>query len=354
MLRRPEIFDDDHLPRQLLHRDAATTQLLEALDPGPDGSTRGHAVVAGPSGVGKTALLKYCSRTLERERDIDEAYVRCLGSTTGTVLRETIAALDRGPDEIAHNRPLEAVVDDLHSAVDGTAVVVLDEADDVDDRAVEILTDIRGVSVCLICHEPARWYSSADPEVRDRLRAGTELSLERYGVSELADILERRAQVGLTPGAVERGQLECIADDVAGVARDGIQTLRAAAELATEAGRDHIVDADLEAGRARAERAIREANLRSLPFRYQFLYAVIQSAGEVSSSAIYDHYEQVGDRVWDGRPGTPPSRRTIRGHLEKLREYDLIESADSVHRPTDPSLEPAHGDVSMEVGQPRQ
>jgi len=42
----------------------------------------------------------------------------------------------------------------------------------------------------------------------------------------------------------------------------------------------------------------------------------------------------------------PPSRRTIRGHPEKLREYDLIESADSVHRLTDPALEPTHGDIA--------
>jgi len=244
MLRRPEVFDDDHLPRQLLHRERETKQLLRALDPGPDGDSRGHAVISGPSGVGKTVLLRYCSRTLERERSIDSAYVRCLGSTSGTVLRETIGDLAGGPDEIAHAQPLEAVVDALHTAIDGTTIVVLDEADDVPDTAIETRTDIRGVSVCLICHEPDRWYSSASPAVRDRLRARTELHLDRYGVSELADILERHAQAGLAPGAVGRDHIERIADDVAGVARDGIQTLRYAANVATEAGRDRILGTD--------------------------------------------------------------------------------------------------------------
>jgi len=62
----------------------------------------------------------------------------------------------------------------------------------------------------------------------------------------------------------------------------------------------------------------------------------------MSSNAIYEHYDAVADRVWDGQPGTPPSRRTIRDHLEKLRAYDQIESADSVHRSTDPPLESTH------------
>lgn len=56
----------------------------------------------------------------------------------------------------------------------------------------------------MICHEPERWYSSADPEVRDRLQAGTEIILDRYGVSELADILERRVEVGLSNATANR------------------------------------------------------------------------------------------------------------------------------------------------------
>lgn len=118
--------------------------------------------------------------------------------------------------------------------------------------------------------------------MRDRLRVGTEFSLERYDISELVDIPKHRAQVGPTPGAVDRTQLECIADVVAGVARLGIQTLRRAAEIVTKADGNHIVDADLEARRVRADRAIRKANLRSLPCRYQFLYAAIQGTGDAT------------------------------------------------------------------------
>lgn len=73
--------------------------------------------------------------TLRRERSVETAYVRCLGATTGTVLPETVRGLRNGGGDLAHNTLTEDVIDELHSAVRDTAVVVLDEADDVDDRA---------------------------------------------------------------------------------------------------------------------------------------------------------------------------------------------------------------------------
>jgi len=68
----------------------------------------------------------------------------------------------------------------------------------------------------------------------------------RYGVDELSSILRARADQGLPPNVVTDDQLRTIADEVAGVARYGIQALRAAAELATERGHHRVRDVDLE------------------------------------------------------------------------------------------------------------
>lgn len=62
---------------------------------------------------------------------------------------------------------------------------------------------------------------------------GRELELDRYGSQDLADILEPRAQHGLQAN-VDSDYLIEIADQVSGVARKAIQTLRAAAEIAAE------------------------------------------------------------------------------------------------------------------------
>jgi Cdc6-like AAA superfamily ATPase len=72
-----------------------------------------------------------------------------------------------------------------------------------------------------------------------------ELILDCFGVNELADILEARARRGLPSGVVTRKQLEVIADEVAGVARKGIQPLRQAALLAEEREHDEIAVDDV-------------------------------------------------------------------------------------------------------------
>jgi cell division control protein 6 len=194
----------------------------------------------------------------------------------------------------------------------------------------------------VICHEPERWFSRLDPGVRDRFRAGTQIDLDRYSVSELADILERRAEAGLRRDVWMRAQLEAIADERAGVARDAIQSLRAAAEIAEERGHDTIRASDIERGYKRADRDIRLANVGSLPFAYQFIYELVRAFGPISSSKLYDLADEHQDAVWDGRPSRPPStNRARRKQLAKLREYDLIRTENNVHEACDESIEPS-------------
>jgi cell division control protein 6 len=343
MIVRRDVFDETHRPQRLLHRDRETTRLLAALDPGDDGTHRGHAVLSGPPGVGKTVLAKQCCDRLRERRGTSDAHVRCLGAEPGTIYRRAIAAFPNGPASVEQNKPVEVVADDLQrlvAAADPGAVVVLDEADDIDPTAVDVLTNVRGLSVVVICHSHEDLFNRISPAARERLQAGTTLEIDRYGVSELGDILERRAEVGLRAGVWTRGQLETIADAQAGVARRGIQSLRAAAEVAADAGHDRIQEADIERGYQRARSDIRAANLDSLPFKYQYCYALVRAFGPITSQALYERYFEFAETAWRDRLDTAPStKRTVRGHLTKLREYDLIETHGGEHRPVEPSLE---------------
>ena len=67
--------------------------------------------------------------------------------------------------------------------------------------------------------------------MRHRL-TGTGIELDKYGTSELADILYARAREGLKYGTVERDTLERLTDLAAGIARRGIFRLHASAVLA--------------------------------------------------------------------------------------------------------------------------
>lgn len=100
-----------------------------------------------------------------------------------------------------------------------------------------------------------------------------------------------RARQGLRPGVVERAQLETIADRVAGVARFGIQSLRAADEIADE--RDHT--------------AIRSP-------------ATAVSLGSTSRTATTGWVTRSTTATTERRSGSARRKK-----LKKLRAYDLID-----------------------------
>lgn len=343
MLAKPRVFDDDHLPRRLQHREGAVDTLLRAWDPGRHGDATQDVLVHGPQGVGKTVVTRHALQRIERETPLQSARVRCLGESTAGVLRGVLEDL---PGSDPHRTtPVDELRDALGAQVDGPTIVVLDEADDLPATdALPILADARHLSLVAICHDSDDWLARVDDRVRRRLGTG-DLGLSRYGVDELADILAARARAGLPDGVVTRSQLRQIADESAGVARRGIQALRAAAELAAERGHATIEDADVADAHERARQRIRTANLASLPVHHQVLYALLREAGPITPAELYDAYDAVADAIYADRDRPPISRRDRRRKLDKLAAYDLVaadgDGRDRELRVCDRAIEPA-------------
>lgn len=183
------------------------------------------------------------------------------------------------------------------------------------------------------------------------MRHGTSVQLDRYAPDELADILAPRARKGLTANAVDRRQLEVIADRAAGSARRAIQGLHATAVVADERGRDAIADADIPDGLARARRWIREANIASLPYHHQVFYELIRDAGEIRTGELRALYETHCETLYANAAWQPIDDRYRRNILDKLEAYDLIESEGETRwktfAPADPSLKaPVELDVA--------
>lgn len=329
MIRRQDVFDDETPPPDLRHREAQVQELIRLLHRARSDHDQG-ALLAGPSGVGKTALGRTVLEEFAHEYGTRWTWIQALGTTTGELFREAI----RGAGgTVADNAPNDELPDRLRETLDGDELfLLLDEADDVAGTdAVGQLTAVPGVEAVVICHEPDDWLARADSGVRQYLHGGR-IELDRFGVDELADILRDRARVGLVDDVVTRAQLETIADDVAGVAREGIQTLRAAAEIAVECEHGRIHDADVDDAYERARSSIREANLQSLPFHHRILYELIRDAGEITGRELNQRYESVEERVYANRERTPISRRDRRNKLDKLRAYDLVERERLDHR----------------------
>jgi len=342
MIRRPELFDDETPPPNLRHREAQVQELIRLLHRARTDHDQG-ALLAGPSGVGKTALGRTVIEEFAQEFGARWTWIQALGTSTGELFRTAIRA---SGGTVADNAPNDELPGRLRETLAGDELVVLlDEGDDIAGTgAVGQLTSVPGVEVVVICHEPDDWLARSESGVRQYLHGGR-IELRRFGVDELADILRDRARVGLVDNAVSRTQLETIADDVAGVAREGIQTLRAAAEIAAEREHGRIYEADVDDAYERARASIREANLASLPFHHRALYALIRDAGEITGRELNAQYEAVEDDLYGSQKRTPISRRDRRNKLDKLRAYDLVERERLDHRwlyaPVDEQLIPS-------------
>lgn len=323
MITNRGVFDDSYAPRNLLHRSGAISELTRAFEPATRGGRADNVLISGPSGVGKTTLARHSLGRLETRADVQTATVRCLDQSTAGIVRDILQELT-GQDP-AMNTPLEDLCLSLRERVDRPTVVVLDEAAELPETdALARLGDVDLLSWVAICHEAADWLARVDEDVHHSVM-GNDVYLDRYGVGELADILEPRAREGLRPTAVNRGQLETIADTVAGVARAGIQSLLAAAEIAAERDHQTVRGDDVVDAWPRARHWIRESNLESLPYHHQVIYELIRREGQVTGSELHECYDEVADSVYRGRQRTPVGRRSRRDKLAKLREYDLID-----------------------------
>lgn len=348
MIVRHEAFDDETPPPDLRHREAQVQELIRLLHRARSDRDQG-ALIAGPSGVGKTVLGRTVLDEFGREFGTRWTWIQALGMTTGDLFREAI----RGAGgTVANNAPNDELPERLRETLGGDDYfILLDEADDLGGTgAVGQLTGVPGVEAVVICHEPDDWLARAEAGVRQYLHGGR-IEVSRFGADELADILADRARVGLVDDVVTREQLETIADDVAGVAREGIQTLRAAAEIAVEREHGRIHDADVDDAYERARSRIREANLSSLPFHHLVLYELIRVNNGLTARELHRQYEDRGEELYASTIQTPISDRARRTKLQKLQEYELIERERIDHRwlylPTDSSLMPP---INIEAG----
>jgi Cdc6-like AAA superfamily ATPase len=341
MITNPQVFRDDHLPRELMHREGEVEEFVRALDPAVSGQPAHDLLLAGPSGVGKTALARHTLGKLDEFASVTHTHVECLGKSTADVLR---TALDAHPRQRELSE--DVFVDDLRSEireiVDQPFVLVLDEADSLPETSVlDVLEELAMVSFVAVVHDPQRWLARAPDAVRRGVSGP--LHLDRFGVDELSEILRSRATHGLRPNVVSDEQLRAIADEVAGVARSGIQVLRAAAEVANEHGHRRIQDADIKDSYERAQHRIRQSNLLSLTIHHHVLYGLIHEVGELAAGELHDRYDE-REELYLGRERMPVGRRARRNKLAKLVEYELVESEgepqNRVYRVVDEAIEP--------------
>jgi len=319
MIRDARVLRAGFVPREVEHRDAEVNHLSSVLEPITNGEPADTAVVTGPSGAGKTCIAKFVIERLREEAlDVEATYVNCWRNYTRfRTLYQILDDLGRTIDIHRQSTPHDELVDRLQRFDDSRTVVILDEADQLEDPGlIYDLHSLPQFAVVCIANEEAELFSRVDDRLVSRLRASERVRMDNYHDEQLFDILKARVRWGLEPGVITDDQLFRIADAAAGDARLAIGILRTAASHADRENRDQITDEMLfdaaEDGRAR----IRQKSLESLTPHQRTVYEILGEHGPLAPTEIYDRYVDVVE--------DPRTKRTVRTYLSKMEQYNLL------------------------------
>jgi orc1/cdc6 family replication initiation protein len=324
MLQNARVLRSEFVPRELQHRDHEHTALTDALNPLTRGEPADPVIITGPTGTGKTTLTKYTlDRLQENALGIETAVVNCWQNHSSyRALFRILEQLGRTVDVHRQSTPQDVLLERLRD-YDDDCVVVLDEADQLDDKG--IIYDLRRLpqfTLVLIANREADLFGDVDERLQSRLHGTQTIQFDPYGLEELVAILQARADAAFAhPDAITTGLLREIADAAAGDARIAITILREAAKAADRTDRDHITAGDVEAAIPEGRQAVRNETKESLKPTQRTLYEIVEEYVTANGEPMppSDLYAAYQDRVDD-----PVGNRQVRRHLNKLDHYELI------------------------------
>lgn len=319
MITDARVLQPDFVPNDVKHRSAEVSHLSDTLRPIMDGERAETSLLYGPSGAGKTCIAQH---TIEQLREnvvaLNYQYVNCWEDHTQfKTLYRLLTGIDRGYDIHRQSTPKDEMVERLREYDGAPYVVILDEADQLQDKS--LLYDLYRVSnltMVLVTNREEDVFSDLDDRLNSRLKTCAKIKFGQYDVPQLVSILEDRARWGLQPDAIDTERLELIADYAAGDARVAIGIFRNAARVAQQEGNESITTDMIEDVVPEAKSEIRKKTTDKLTKHQQVLYETIKDAGEIGPNDLYDQYCAAVD--------DPKTRRTMRNHLSKLEQYNLV------------------------------
>lgn len=318
MIQDATVFDDEHLPREIVGRNPQMSRVTAALKPIEQDERAENCYLYGPSGAGKTTVARASLRALqERLGDVPTAYVNCwYDSTRAAVLRETVEEMVSRP--VGKRRGHGDILKILKSNLDSPAVLILDEADQLtDSKVLYDLHSVKGLSWIAIANREVDLRNALDDRIQSRLGVGFRAIFHKYDDETITEVLDRRAKSGLTRNAVSDDVLEEIAAASDGNARTGIYALKTAARLAEAEGLRSIPTRVVDDAVAEAKSEIRQKNISKLDSHQRVAYEVVRDHGPLIQKELYGLYEE--------QHSSPLSYKSLREtHLPKLEHYNLI------------------------------
>ncbi|EMA33866.1 Cdc6/Cdc18 family protein, partial [Halobiforma nitratireducens] len=244
MIVNRDVLEAEFVPSEILHRHSEIEHLSAVLDPLQSGGRVDGALLYGPTGTGKTCTSQWLLERLEQQHDdIHTTHIDCWSNSSRAAVLHRLNEAVNGPERtrLTRSSPADEIVRKLKHDLEQPFVVILDEADQVEEEVVLYeLYETPNVTTLLIANDDAEFFAPLADRVGSRLTTLPRLEFPAYEPDELVSILEERADHGLRPDAIGPDCLEVIARTADGDARVAIGILRNAAEKARATGADRI------------------------------------------------------------------------------------------------------------------
>ena len=340
-----QVLTEEYTPEGLPERESELETLHMALMPAARGVGANNVFLYGKAGQGKTAAaeveleeLEYHAEHESEILDLTTLMISCEGLTSSYQVASRIV------QELTDDRPIGRSTDvvfsmmyDAFDVIGGTIILVLDEIDNIgtDDRilysiprarakdyvADDVYPSVIGISNNL------QWRDNLSPKVKDSLYDDS-IHFAPYDATQLQSILERRTEKAFVEGAVSDDPVSLAAAFSAqdkGSARQAIQYLYKAGQLASNRGDDTLTGDHLREAEEQVERKRIVEGIESLTIQGTLALAAITKLelsdyGSIRTKHAYTAYRKLAELI----DAEPLVRRRMRDHLLDLDMQGIL------------------------------
>ena len=308
------------MPAKLPHRDTEVEAIMFNLVEALKGNVPSNMIIYGPSGAGKTAVINFICRQLEKKgrqigRYVNPVYVNCRKiDTQYRVLAHLGNSLleEYEQEDIPFTGwPTDRVFSELVKRMNlkgGVHVLVLDEIDHLvkksGDDLLYNLTNLNAeldearCSIIGISND-LKFTGYLDSRVRSRL-GQEDLVFKPYNAQQLQDILTERAEVGILANVLSEAVIRlcsALAAQEHGDARRALNLLRVSTEKAEQSGDVVVLERHVRMAQNQIECDQITPAIAALPSQQKLvLFSILQIEHQglrnIATGEIYEIYKQ--------------------------------------------------------------